>query len=93
MKDIKPELYLYAALGFSALYLYSKSKEKGAALGGRVFNKRVNSEVLVESVVPWLGIKNPLVKHLAMQGGKAFASSVIGEDNSDAIDAEYKRVR
>ena len=93
MKDVKPELYLYLALGFSVAYLYTKSKEKGGTLKGRVFSKKVNSDTLVESVVPWLGIKNPLVKHMAMQGGKVFASSVIGEDHSDAIDVAFKRVR
>lgn len=68
-----------AAFGAVALYLYKVSKKEGSIAGASEGQNplRINTKKVVDSVMPWLPIENPLAKEAIRQGLSGFADGFL----------------
>lgn len=82
----------YLAIAAAGFYVYKLSKEKGAPLQGRVGPFTVSPNTVVDVVMPFVSIQNPIVRTVVSHAAKSFLNGYLGEDNSDAIDCEYRRL-
>jgi hypothetical protein len=84
-------IYLLISLASFVMYL-KKGTEGGQTLKGKIGPWKVNPATVVDSAIPWLGL-NPLTSQIVKSASKSFLEGIIGEDFSDAIDAQYRRVK
>jgi hypothetical protein len=68
-------IYKWIAIAAVGLYLYKASQANGGSLSGNNMGindqrLRENSDKIVDSVTPWLGIQNPILKEAVRHGAK-----------------------
>jgi hypothetical protein len=68
-------IYKWIAIGAVGLYLYKAMQANGGSLAGNNMGinderLRENSEKVIDSVTPWLGIKNPIIHEAVRYGAK-----------------------
>lgn len=99
MGKVKPELFLYAALGLGACYMISKkgkalkssSLELGSLLGGLDHNKI--SQNIMSSLNKTPILNNPTVQRVAQMTVGDIVRNIVGEKQENVIDAEYRRIK
>jgi hypothetical protein len=74
-------IYKWIAIAAVGLYLYKASQSNGGTLSGNTMgindqSLRANSEKVIDSVTPWLGIQNPIIKEAVKYGAKHIMRSV-----------------
>lgn len=68
----------YLALGFAALYVIDIARKNGGTLSGNNHGVSLNGERIIDSIVPWLGIQNPVTHAIIKQGAKSFLNGLAG---------------
>jgi hypothetical protein len=68
-------IYKWAAIIAVGLYLYKASQANGGTLSGNTMgineeSIRANGDKVIDSVTPWLGIRNPIVHEVVKLGAK-----------------------
>lgn len=77
------KIWLWIGIGSIGFYVISRYKE-GTPLSGE-------SEKIIDSAMPWLGIRNPIVREVIKKAGNKFTQNMMG-GHEEVIDVEFKKI-
>lgn len=90
---MKNNLLLIAGITFLYFWLKdSRDKSGEATLKGKIGPYKVNPQKIVDSLMPWVNV-HPIAKEAVKRATTKALEGVIGFDDSNVIDADYRRVK